>query len=146
MDNRFWGFPAAARAGRWTALLEPIRTRSMRLHLLRRSHNSEGNAVHKKIGDQNVVERVVDYAVRFELVELPEGGDLPIDATVRGDWESGEVRDFLQAIVDCADQLGIVPSKQKDLSGELDVTRAHLEDFRRLVFKDKHQPLPALRR
>lgn len=50
------------------------------------------------------------------------------------------VRQFLQAMVDAADELGIVPTRSKDRTDELKSVRYHLEDMRKLVFEKAVQP------
>lgn len=133
---------AAAERGRWTAIIEPMMTRLMRFHLLRKSHVGDGQAVVRKGPDgADRIEAIRYYQVRFELTEVEEGGYWPDPPTIRDD-EVGDLRDFLQAIVDCAAQIGITATQpQPDLAGELAVTRDHLEDMRRLVFKRDHQPI-----
>jgi len=46
-------------------------------------------------------------------------------------------KEFMQAIADCAFEQGIYPRQLADKKDELAATKYHLEDFRRLVFKDK---------
>lgn len=49
------------------------------------------------------------------------------------------VRSFLQGVLDAAWELGLRPVGYKDVESEAKATRYHLEDMRRLVFKD---PVP----
>lgn len=46
--------------------------------------------------------------------------------------DDNDIVDFLQAMVNLGSELGLIPTTQKDLSGELDSVRYHLEDLREL--------------
>jgi hypothetical protein len=150
MSTGLWGFPASGQKGRWTALVEPMVSRATRFHTLKRSHASDGTAVMRRVGEgptaQNVIEAVREYEIRFELVQIEEGGPLS-EPTIVGRSHDGlslngtdDVRDFLQAIVDCAAQMGIEATEaaKLDLTGELDATLNHLDDMRRLAMGDKY--------
>jgi hypothetical protein len=137
MSDPYAFLPASGRKGRWSAFIEPFRSRHFRFHILRRSHDVEANIVFSDpdpVTGQRVSERIVEKAVKFELVEFEEG-EWPTDPTISGTYEANDVADFLQAMVDCAYGLGITPTKQKDLEGELAAVRAHLEDMRSLVLR-----------
>ena len=86
-------------------------------------------------------EPVKDYAVTFQFTELhPAGMVHEMPTTLEG---NSDLHDFLQVIVDCAAQMGITPSEGPDLSGEMQRTKDHLEDMRRLVFKANYEPIEA---
>ena len=129
-SNEFWGFPAGARKGRWSAFIGPMFSRAVRLYLLQRSHNSEGNAFIEKStdGTQTIIP-IKEYAVSFQMTSVEEG-DLPKDATLTS--SERDALDFLQAIVDCAWQMGIVPTEYVDRQREIETLRNHLEDMRAL--------------
>lgn len=58
------------------------------------------------------------------------------EIAVSGDgWGEGEVRNFLQAMVDLAWQEGIRPTGVEDYRGELRAVREHLADMRTLALK-----------
>lgn len=154
MISNWWGFPAAAECGVWSAVLGPMITRNTRLFLMRRSHHGDGTIAVRddpRPGweGHRIAEPIKTFAVKMELVEVEEG-EMPGEPTIAGGGVDSagrdDVRDFLQACVDCAAQMGIVPTNgAPDLSGELNATRVHLEDMRCLALGDKHQPLPARR-
>lgn len=130
-------FPAAGRAGRWLAIVEPIRSRQIRFHLLKRSHISEGIAVVKQEGEKRVIEAIKELEISFTLKDIPEG-EFSSEATIESQWGDGELRDFLQAIVDCAHGMGIVAGKVTDRTAEITTLKQHLEDMRALAgLRDK---------
>lgn len=69
------------------------------------------------------------------------GGDFPMDKVAMTSPSFGllsqgvapEIRDFLQACVDCAWKLGIRASEYKDQSAEVAAVRDHLQDMRKLA-------------
>ena len=54
---------------------------------------------------------------------------------IAGEFGSDDVREFLQAMMDAAHDLGLTPTKAKDHTDELKAVRYHLEDMRTLVLK-----------
>lgn len=60
---------------------------------------------------------------------------------IEGRFGADEVRQFLQAAMDAAWDMGLRPAQAKDRSDELASVRYHLEDMRKLAFESRlHQP------
>lgn len=60
---------------------------------------------------------------------------------IDGQFGNDDVRQFLQAAMDAAWDMGLRPTQAKDRSDELASVRYHLEDMRKLAFESRlHQP------
>jgi hypothetical protein len=78
------------------------------------------------------------YAGKIEFHEVDEGS-LVSTPTVGAEYG----RDFLQAALDCAWQMGMRPTRWHDETpAEIKATRAHLQDLRVLVFEKLGVELP----
>lgn len=120
--------------GRWTAFVEPQTTRSLILHLIKRSHDAAPGAVGVRRADG--IEEIVDHEVQFAFVPLREGGPWADAPTLTGfSYPENDVTDFLRAVANEAARLGIWPDNVADAHRELAAAKRHLEDMRKLVFK-----------
>ncbi len=70
MISQWWGYPAAGQHGRWTAVLEPMRSRAMRFHLIKRSHEGQGIVASRRDADGTPrCEVIKDLAVSLTFTE-----------------------------------------------------------------------------
>lgn len=70
--------------------------------------------------------------VKIEFVEIDESS--AIDPTIKLSMNNSH--NFLQSLADAIDEYGIRPSKKPPLENELSAVKYHLEDMRKLVFKE----------
>ena len=117
--------------GKWTAFLEPLKSRQQVFHLVR----TEPRRVE---GGKAIAE--VASEVRFQMVPLPDF-EFAEEPTMVSGFTDYELGDMLQAIVDEAAKIGIVASGMRDRDAEVAATKAHLNDFRRLIFKGEFEKL-----
>lgn len=84
----------------------------------------------------DVASRRAFVAKRIEWVEVEAGQRIPEDTGER--WSEMDVKAFLQAAMNAGWQMGLKPSQfnEKDERPHMDALKYHLEDMRRLVFKD----------
>lgn len=130
-------FDFGSKSGKWTVVIgKDNYTGKIDLHILRKER--PGSAFAEMRNGVQVVERVPTLEVaKLTLVEAPEGDWAPEGPA----WTShmratdNEVHDLLQAIVNEAAKHSIY-ADGRDMVQEMKATRFHLDDMRRLVFKD----------
>jgi hypothetical protein len=129
-------FDFGSTTGKWTVVVGCDKySGKMDLRILRKDR--PGSAYAEMRGGVQVVERVHTFEVmRLTLAPMPEG-----DFAAEGPaWSShmgkdNETRDLLQALANEAAKVGIY-ADGRDMVQEMKAVRHHLDDMRKLVFKD----------